>query len=94
MSQLSSHLFAQLGSGKTVTGFILVLARIAPLFVLAPLFSSKQIPTLVRTSIALGLAIGLTGIGIHGQNVPTDPTYENPLGFFACSSQRANASLP
>jgi flagellar biosynthesis protein FliR len=73
MSQLSSHLFAQLGNGKAVTGFILVLARIAPLFVLAPLFSAKQIPALVRTSIALGLAVGLTGIAIHGQHVPTDP---------------------
>jgi flagellar biosynthesis protein FliR len=73
MSQLSSHLLAQLGNGKAVTGFILVLARIAPLFVLAPLFSAKQIPTLVRTSVALGLSMGLTGIAIHGQNVPTDP---------------------
>jgi flagellar biosynthetic protein FliR len=73
MSQLSSHLFAQLGSGKAVTGFILVLARVAPLFVLAPLFSAKQIPAMVRTSVALGLAMGLTGIAIHGQNVPTDP---------------------
>jgi flagellar biosynthetic protein FliR len=73
MSQLSSHLLAQLGSGSAVTGFILVLARIAPLFVLAPLFSSKQIPMMVRTSVALGLAMGLTGIAVHGQHVPTDP---------------------
>ena len=73
MSQLSSHVLAQLGNGAAVTGFILVLARIAPLFVLAPLFSSKQIPMLVRTSIALGLALGLTGIAVHGQHVPTDP---------------------
>jgi flagellar biosynthetic protein FliR len=73
MTQLSSHLIAQLGNGKAVTGFILVLARIAPLFVLAPLFSAKQIPALVRTSVALGLTMGLTGIAIHGQHVPTDP---------------------
>jgi flagellar biosynthetic protein FliR len=73
MNQLSAHLLQQLGSGSAVTGFILVLARIAPLFVLAPLFSSKQIPALVRTSIALGLAMGLTGIAIHGHRIPTDP---------------------
>jgi flagellar biosynthetic protein FliR len=73
MNQLSSHLLQQLGHGQAVTGYILVLARIAPLFVLAPLFSSNQIPALVRTSIALGLAMGLTGIAIHGQHIPTDP---------------------
>ncbi len=73
MNLLSTHLLQQLGLGGSVTGFILVLARIAPLFVLAPLFSSKQIPAVVRTSIALGLAMGLTGVAIHGQHVPTDP---------------------
>jgi flagellar biosynthetic protein FliR len=73
MSQVISHLLEQIGGAASVTGFILVLARIAPLFVLAPLFSSKQIPVLVRTSIGVGLAIGLTGVAIHGQRIPTDP---------------------
>lgn len=56
-----------------VTGFFLVLARVAPLFVLAPLFSSKMLPTQVRTIVAVGLAVGLTPLAVHGQRVPTDP---------------------
>ena len=39
-----SHLIAALGGGQPVTGFFLVLARITPLFVVAPLFSSTMIP--------------------------------------------------
>lgn len=60
-------------AGDHVTGFFLVLARVAPLFVLAPLFSSKMLPTQVRTIIAVGIATGLTGIAMHGQTIPTDP---------------------
>ena len=45
MSQLTlSQLLSELGGGAQVTGFFLVLARVSPLFVLAPLFSSKIIP--------------------------------------------------
>lgn len=73
MNQLLNQLLQQVGGGETVTGFFLVLARIAPLFVLAPLFSAKQIPAMVRTTIGLGLAIGLTGVAMHGQHIPTDP---------------------
>lgn len=54
-------------------GFILVLARLTPLFLLAPLFSSPQIPGRVRSVIAVGLAVGLTPIALHGQHVPTEP---------------------
>jgi flagellar biosynthesis protein FliR len=56
-----------------VVGFFLVLARVTPLFVLAPLFSSSMIPVRVRGIIAVGLAIGLTPLATHGQHVPTDP---------------------
>jgi flagellar biosynthetic protein FliR len=74
MNQVTlSHLIQGLGGGSQVTGFLLVLARIAPLFLLAPLFSSTMIPTQVRTTVALGLAIGLTGVAMHGQRIPTDP---------------------
>jgi flagellar biosynthetic protein FliR len=72
MNQVPSQLLQQFGGGATVTGFILVLARIAPLFVLAPLFSAKQIPIVIRTSIGIGLAMGLTGVAVHGQHIPTD----------------------
>ncbi|MGZ4197876.1 MAG: flagellar biosynthetic protein FliR, partial [Solirubrobacteraceae bacterium] len=74
MSQLTlSQLLKELGGGAQVTGFFLVLARVSPLFVLAPLFSSKIIPARVRGIIAVALAIGLTPVAVHGQHVPTDP---------------------
>jgi flagellar biosynthesis protein FliR len=62
---------AQLG-GMQTAGFVLVLARVSPLFVLAPLFSSRQVPPRVRTIVACALAVGLTPIAMHGQHVPND----------------------
>jgi flagellar biosynthetic protein FliR len=73
MSQLTlSTLLHQIGSDK-VTGFFLVLARVSPLFVLAPLFSSKMVPARVKAIVAVGLSIGLTPIAVHGQQIPTEP---------------------
>jgi flagellar biosynthetic protein FliR len=73
MSQLSlTTLLHQIG-GANVTGFFLVLARVTPLFILAPLFSSSMMPPRVRSIVAVGLAIGLTPIAVHGQQIPTDP---------------------
>ncbi|HTU79821.1 MAG TPA: flagellar biosynthetic protein FliR [Solirubrobacteraceae bacterium] len=60
-------------AGNNLAGFILVLARVTPLFVLAPLFSSSIIPAHVRGIIAVGISIGLTPIALHGQHIPTDP---------------------
>ena len=74
MSQLTlSHLIKQLGGGAQVTGFFLVLGRVSPLFILAPLFSSKILPVRVRGVVAVALSIGLTGVAMHGQHIPTDP---------------------
>jgi flagellar biosynthetic protein FliR len=74
MNQVTlSQVLHMLGGGQPVTGFFLVLARITPLFVVAPLFSSKMIPTPVKGTIAAGFAIGLTGIAMHGQHIPGDP---------------------
>lgn len=68
-----SHIVTMLGGGQPVTGFFLVLARITPLFVLAPLFSSKMIPSTVKGVVAVAFAIGLTGIAMHGEHIPGDP---------------------
>jgi len=68
MSELLSRL-----AGNQLAGFILVLARVTPLFVLAPLFSSAMIPGRVRGIIAVGISIGLTPIALHGQHVPSAP---------------------
>jgi flagellar biosynthesis protein FliR len=54
-----------------VAAFILVLARVGPLFVLAPLFSSKLIPSRVRGIVAVALAIGLSPIVSKGLVLPT-----------------------
>lgn len=40
--------------------FVAALARVAPLFMIAPMFSSKQVPTQVRAIAAVALAMGLT----------------------------------
>jgi flagellar biosynthetic protein FliR len=73
MSQLSLNTLLHQIGGANVTGFFLVLARVSPLFVLAPLFSSAMMPPKVRSVVAVGLAIGLTPIAVHGQPIPTDP---------------------
>jgi len=59
-------------AGNELVGFILVLARVTPLFMLAPPFSSALIPPRVRGIIAVGIAIGLTPIAMHGQQIPND----------------------
>jgi flagellar biosynthesis protein FliR len=66
-----SQLLAQL-AGNQLAGFILVLARVTPLFFLAPLFSSKMIPPRVRGIIAVALSLGLAPVALHGQHIPSD----------------------
>ena len=68
-----SNVLRSLGGGESVTAFFLVLARISPLFVIAPLFSSKQMPKQVRGIAAVGLSIGLAGVAAHGERIPTAP---------------------
>ena len=62
-------------SEQQVAGFILVLARISPLFVLAPLFSSKMLPVRARGIVGVGLTLGIMPIALHagdGQEIPMD----------------------
>ena len=70
-----------------VTAFFLVLARVSPLFLLAPLFSSTI--SAARASagvVAVALAIGLTALAMHGQHIPTDPLQVAALIVVNCSS--------
>ena len=53
------QIVAQFGE-QQVAAFFLVLARVAPLFVLAPLFSSPILPGRVRGIVAVGLSVGLS----------------------------------
>jgi flagellar biosynthesis protein FliR len=76
MNQVLSQL-----AGNQFGGFILVLARVTPLFLLAPLFSSALIPARVKGLIAVGISIGLTPIAMHGQHIPSDPMKVAELVF-------------
>ncbi len=61
----------QLGQNQ-IAGFVLVLARVGPLFMLAPPFSSTMIPVRARAIVAVAFAIGLAPIALHGQTVPSE----------------------
>ena len=66
------QLLQQFGE-QSVVGFFLVLARVSPMFVLAPLFSSRLIPARVRGIVAVALAIGLSPVLVKGHHLPTGP---------------------
>jgi flagellar biosynthesis protein FliR len=66
------QLLQQFGE-QNVVGFFLVLARVSPLFVLAPLFSSRLIPGRVRGIAAVALAVGLSPVLVKGHHLPTAP---------------------
>ncbi len=59
-------------SEEQVAGFFLVLARVTPLFVVAPLFSSRMIPPRVRGIAAVGLTLGIAPLATKGQSVPLE----------------------
>lgn len=61
----------QLGRNH-LAGFVLVLARVGPLFVLAPLFSARMVPPRARAVIAVALALGLAPLALGGRAVPGD----------------------
>ncbi|HMJ33113.1 MAG TPA: flagellar biosynthetic protein FliR [Baekduia sp.] len=68
----AQQLISEFGEQR-VLAFFLVLARISPLFILAPLFSSKLVPMRVRGICAVGLAIGLSPVVTAGHAaLPTD----------------------
>jgi flagellar biosynthetic protein FliR len=68
----AQQLISEFGAQR-VLAFFLVLARISPLFLLAPLFSSKLVPMRVRGICAVGLSIGLSPVVTAGHAaLPTD----------------------
>jgi flagellar biosynthesis protein FliR len=66
-----NQLIQTVGANQTA-GFILVLARISPLFVLAPVFSSRMIPARARGVAAVGLAVGMAPVAMAKHHIPTD----------------------
>jgi flagellar biosynthetic protein FliR len=59
-----TDLLARFGE-QHVLAFSLVLARVAPLFLLAPLFNSKAFPGRARAVCAVALAIGISPVATH-----------------------------
>jgi flagellar biosynthesis protein FliR len=64
-------LLRQIGE-QHVAAFFLVLARVGPLFVVAPLFSSKMLPLRARGVAAVALAVGLSPIALKDGHIPLD----------------------
>jgi flagellar biosynthesis protein FliR len=64
-----NELIARFGE-QHVAAFVLVLARVGPLFVLAPLFSSKLVSVRVRGIVAVALAIGIAPVVSKGVTLP------------------------
>jgi flagellar biosynthesis protein FliR len=64
-----NELIARFGE-QHVAAFFLVLARIGPLFVLAPMFSSKLVPARVRGIVAVALAVGIAPVVSKGAALP------------------------
>ena len=71
LSQLVQQLGARVSGGHRRSSWCS--RAITPLFIFAPLFSSKMLPARVRGIVAVALSIGLTGVAMHGQHVPSDP---------------------
>jgi flagellar biosynthetic protein FliR len=59
-------------SEQQLAGFILVLARVSPLFLLAPIFSSRMLPARARGVIAVAISFGLAPLALHGQQLNLD----------------------
>jgi flagellar biosynthetic protein FliR len=55
-----------------VLGYFLVLARVSPLFLVAPGFSSQMLIARARSVLAVGIALGIAPLAIHGQTIPTE----------------------
>lgn len=60
-------------SEQQFAGFVLVLARVSPLFLLAPIFSSKMLPARARGVAAVALSFGLAPLALHGQTIDLAP---------------------
>jgi flagellar biosynthetic protein FliR len=64
-------LIEQFGANQTA-GFMLVLGRIGPMFLLAPLFSSRSLPMRARGIAAVALAVGFAPLAVAGRQIPLD----------------------
>lgn len=68
----SGQMLLQQFGEQQVLGFMAVMARVVPLFIVAPLFSSRSMPGRVRGIAAVGISIGLAPVVAKGVEMPTD----------------------
>jgi flagellar biosynthetic protein FliR len=59
-------------SEHQVVGFMLVLARIGPLFLLAPLFSSRSFPARAKGLAAVAFAVAIAPVVVGDKRIPLD----------------------
>lgn len=60
-------------AGTEVVSFVLVLGRVGPLFLLAPVFSAQLLAARAKFLAAVAISVALTPIAAHGHTMPTDP---------------------
>lgn len=60
-------------AGGTFAAYVLVLCRIGPLFLLAPVFSSRMIPARAKLIAALAITFALAPLALKGHTVSTEP---------------------
>ena len=60
-------------AGTQLVSFVLVMARVAPLFLLAPVLSASLLPGRAKFALAAGLGVALTPLTSTGLKVPDDP---------------------
>lgn len=73
MSTSSLNQLIHAVAGDHIAAYMLVLARISPLFIIAPVFSSKLLIPRVRAILAVGITVGITPLAAHGHHIPTNP---------------------
>jgi flagellar biosynthetic protein FliR len=74
------ELIAQFGE-QQVAGFLLVLGRIGPLFLLAPLFSSRMMPARAKSVAAVALAVGIAPIAMRTAGSASGALPEDAIGL-------------
>src|SRR4051794_31643279 len=96
-------------AGGQMAGFLLVVARVGGLFLLAPGFSSRMIPVRVKLMMAFALSMALLPMATHGRPVGADPgdlallvlkelavgvAFALPLALLAAAVQAGATPLP
>jgi flagellar biosynthesis protein FliR len=75
-------------AGTQLVALVLVLGRVAPLFAVAPILSGSFLPARAKFIAAAALALALTPIASHGQQIPTDP-----IGFALALAREMGVGL-